>query len=135
MMEFPFQKKHSSRTEIKPFTHFGSSKDKGHDKYEEKISETIEDDFTDTSIKGLNFYNQYNSHDDRPLQLSTPSPTLEKEEYDNDRKRPGEIRFGGMSFALPPPGSYPDIPTVRTFLTLLIGCFNNLGKLKGNKSV
>ena len=115
MMEFPFQKKHSSRTEIKPFTHFGSSKDNSHDTYEEKISETENDDFTDTSIKGLNFYNQYGAHDDRPLQLSTAPPKPAREESDQDRKRPGEIRFGGMSFALPPPGSYPDIPTVRIY--------------------
>ena len=29
---------------------------------------------------------------------------------ESDSRRPGEIRFGGMSFALPPPGEFPDIP-------------------------
>ena len=107
-MEFPFQKKQSSRTDIRPFTHFGSSKDSSQETYEEKLSETGESDYSDTSITGLNFYNQYGAHDDRPLQLpkSQPKPKLEVE----DKKRPGEIRFGGMSFALPPPGTYPDIP-------------------------
>ena len=28
-------------------------------------------------------------------------------------KRPGEIRFGGMSFALPPPGTFPDTPSIQ----------------------
>ena len=31
-----------------------------------------------------------------------------------DPRRPGEIRFGGMSFALPPPGEFPDIPEEET---------------------
>ena len=28
----------------------------------------------------------------------------EEEEEEEEQRRPGEIRFGGMSFALPPPG-------------------------------
>ena len=71
----------------------------------------------------MNFYKQYGQHDDRPLQLPTASsPTAEvkedKIEYEEEldaeeerpKRRPGEIRFGGMSFALPPPGAFPDIP-------------------------
>jgi len=79
-------------------------------------------DYNDPSLVGLNFYKQYGQHDDRPLQLPTASsPTAEVEENDyqyevdtesdeRPKRRPGEIRFGGMSFALPPPGAFPDIP-------------------------
>ena len=60
----------------------------------------------------INFYNQYGAHDDRPLQLpkSQPKTKVKTKVEPEDKKRPGEIRFGGMSFALPPPGTYPDIP-------------------------
>ena len=34
---------------------------------------------------------------------------------EEDKRRPGEIRFGGMSFALPPPGTFPDIPLVQEY--------------------
>jgi len=79
-------------------------------------------DYNDPSLVGINFYKQYGQHDDRPLQLPTASsPTtgvkeekLDYEDTDVDdekpKRRPGEIRFGGMSFALPPPGAFPDIP-------------------------
>ena len=127
-MEFPFQKKQSSRTDIRPFTSFGSSKDNSQETYEEKLSESGESDYSDPSIVGLNFYNQYGAHDDRPLQLPTSKPKQKVKNFNQtlllnisllckvkpmeveDKKRPGEIRFGGMSFALPPPGTYPDIP-------------------------
>ena len=127
-MEFPFQKEQSSETDVKPFTHFGSIKDDIEDTYEGKISE-YESDYNDPSVVGVNFYNKYGQHDDRPLQLPK-SPTQPprkvnilflfmnlfifffKVNVEKDKKRPGEIRFGGMSFALPPPGSFPDIPQV-----------------------
>jgi hypothetical protein len=79
-------------------------------------------DYNDPSLVGINFYKQYGQHDDRPLQLPTASaPTAgldeDKLEYQDSeveeekpKRRPGEIRFGGMSFALPPPGAFPDIP-------------------------
>jgi len=81
-------------------------------------------DYNDPSLVGINFYKQYGQHDDRPLQLPT-APTLtakdkqdpveyeaelEDDEDESSERRPGEIRFGGMSFALPPPGAFPDIP-------------------------
>jgi len=80
-------------------------------------------DYNDPSLVGINFYKQYGQHDDRPLQLPTASsPTSDRgqdkfdyeedadTEEDGPKRRPGEIRFGGMSFALPPPGAFPDIP-------------------------
>ena len=90
---------------IKPFTHFG------------KIPEETDSEAFDEADKvtGLSFYEQYGQHDDRPLNLHAATTTTrapKTEPVDEDRKRPGEIRFGGMSFALPPPGSYPDIPKV-----------------------
>lgn len=71
------------------------------------------------SVVGLGFYDKYGQHDDRPL-IATVSTTPEpKEEPVMEKKRPGEIRFGGMSFALPPPGTYPDIPQVACFKFLV----------------
>ena len=80
-------------------------------------------DYNDPSLVGINFYKQYGQHDDRPLQLptaSSPTAEVEEDKYEYDdtsdaeeerpKRRPGEIRFGGMSFALPPPGAFPDIP-------------------------
>ena len=62
-------------------------------------------------MKGVNFYQQYGAHDDRPL-VSRPKTSGEDlpKEVESQPRRPGEIRFGGMSFALPPPGTYPDMP-------------------------
>lgn len=92
---------------------------------EEEVEEEVDNrrDYNDPSLVGMNFYKQYGQHDDRPLQLPTASsPTAEvkedKIEYEEEldaeeerpKRRPGEIRFGGMSFALPPPGAFPDIP-------------------------
>jgi len=103
-------KEQSSETDVKPFTHFGSIKDDIEDTYEGKISE-YESDYNDPSVVGVNFYNKYGQHDDRPLQLpKSPTQPPRKVNEEKDKKRPGEIRFGGMSFALPPPGSFPDIP-------------------------
>jgi len=74
----------------------------------------------DASLKGVQFYQNYGQHDDRPL-LRRPTPTednifkeelkkVEPKEAQRVVRRPGEIRFGGMSFALPPPGRFPDRP-------------------------
>ena len=86
------------------------------DNAEDKEKE-IDRDYNDPSLVGINFYKQYGQHDDRPLILpQKPSPKEEVKSYEDEvdevpeKRRPGEIRFGGMSFALPPPGAFPDIP-------------------------
>jgi len=86
--------------EIKPFVAFGKEDAEG-------------GDLGESSMKGVNFYQQYGQHDDRPT-LSRLAPSKkdmgEEDEEEEQRRRPGEIRFGGMSFALPPPGAFPDRP-------------------------
>ena len=52
---------------MKSFTHFGSS-----DVEKEQV-EQVDADYNDPSLVGLNFYNQYGQHDDRPLRLPTTS--------------------------------------------------------------
>ena len=54
---------------MKPFTYFASNDDK---KLVDLEKETVVDtDYNDPSLVGLNFYQQYGQHDDRPLRLST----------------------------------------------------------------
>ena len=117
---------------MKPFTHFGGINDKDKEKtYEKKIPDIDATDYNDQSLVGVDFHNQYGQHDDRPLRL--PTPTTKKTQVrgsnnnkiyahvlnfkakEEDKRRPGEIRFGGMSFALPPPGTFPDIPLVQEY--------------------
>jgi len=126
----------SKNDDAKPFTHFRQPSEQQHSEKEvvlpprqelEEMEEEEEEidnrrDFNDPSLVGMNFYKQYGQHDDRPLQLPTASaPTEEVEDKyqyepvsggdeEKPKRRPGEIRFGGMSFALPPPGAFPDIP-------------------------
>ena len=52
---------------MKSFTHFGSSE------VEKEQVELVDADYNDPSLVGLNFYQQYGQHDDRPLRLSTTS--------------------------------------------------------------
>merc|ERR1719391_2013145 len=94
------EKESSDFEAIKPFVAFGKEESKGND-------------LGESSMKGLNFYQQYGQHDDRPThsRLAPSEKDMgEQEEEEEQRRRPGEIRFGGMSFALPPPGAFPDRP-------------------------
>ena len=88
-----------AKQEMKPFVAFGSA---------ERGSDSSSDD---GSMKGVNFYQQYGQHDDRPP-VSRAAVAAAEEEVagaeEEPGRRPGEVRFGGMSFALPPPGAFPE---------------------------
>ena len=60
--------KSDSEAKVKPFTHFGSVDSAG-----QTEDEAGDADYNDPSLVGLNFYNQYGQHDDRPLRLPTTS--------------------------------------------------------------
>ena len=79
-----FQKKQSSKTEVKPFTHFGGINDKDKEKtYEKKIPDAGATDYNDQSLVGVDFHNQYGQHDDRPLRL--PTPTTKKTQVSGEQ--------------------------------------------------
>ena len=80
------------------------------EKEEEEVEEAGSPDYGDPSLVGLNFYREYGQHDDRPLVVREKEESKEAGQS-QEQRRPGEIRFGGMSFALPPPGAFPDIPS------------------------
>jgi len=100
--------KQSSKTEIHPFTSFGDVDSNRKETFEAKLHDS---DSSKGSLSAMDFHNQYGQHDDRPIRLPTLKPI--KQVTEKDVKRPGEIRFGGMSFALPPPGTFPDTPSIQ----------------------
>ena len=65
------QVKSDSAAKVKPFTNFGSVDSAAG--AGPGVGEAGDADYKDPSLVGVNFYNQYGQHDDRPLRLPTTS--------------------------------------------------------------
>lgn len=114
-----------SDVQIKPFVELGNEYKENATPRTTEININIKNDYNDDTIKGVSFYQNYGQHDDRPyIRRPTASPDLaeiveeeiEADQQDNSQeavrveRRPQDVRFGSMNFALPARGGFPDRP-------------------------